>query len=664
MMPMGMIRVLDDQLINKIAAGEVVERPASVVKELVENAIDAGATMVTVELTEGGRKRILISDNGSGMDRDDARLSLQRHATSKICKDEDLFNLTSMGFRGEALASIAAVSRLTMMTCRQGASDGVKLVVTGGQEPEIYPWTSAGGTSIIVDDLFYNVPVRLKFLKSAATEYAAVLELMQGLALAWPNIDLTLVHNGREVMRAPRIQEDLAGRSELGHPHNRALELRYGQVFKDQIDFLPLEAACNYGSVKGIISPPGVEKATSQHILMFINGRLVKDKGLRFALLRGYHSHLLSRKFPVAVLDFRLDPSLVDVNVHPSKTEVRLQFASDIQGMLAMAVRESIRRSTATMDSGIAGLSRTQDHVDDVDETRVDVVRSGDATPSSVFSTDSFPSRRGAIGPVRSAFQGEMRSTPQRSGAETLPFQSYHPSKSQSLYARADNSHFRGDDGLFPQQLVSESFAKPIPWSELKWLGTLGQCYLLFACPASGGNKEQLLAVDQHAFHERILYERLIRNQDLLKQRQNLLVPEFIALNTQQVEILKRHQAWLLEHGFKFAILNDESIELQGLPVILKRAQGEDLLQDLIRHLEVLGEHAAPLDLAATLAHEIVSTIACHSAVRAGETMQDDELRQLIAQAQTVDFFHNCPHGRRVLKWWTVDQMGQWFDRT
>ena len=638
---MGLIQLLDDNLINKIAAGEVVERPASVVKELVENCLDAGATRVTVELIEGGRKRILISDNGSGMDKGDALLAIKRHATSKIRRDEDLFNLHTMGFRGEALASIAAVSRFTLMTCEQGSSDGVRLVSEGGAEPDVSPWQSNGGTTIIVDDLFFNVPVRGKFLKSASTEYGNVVELMQSLALSWPHVDFTLVHNGREQLRAPAVQAAPGTPAETGLRNEAELRSRFAQIFKSEVKTPMIFTASDgpYAQLTALLSAPGVEKATGRDIYIFVNGRLVRDKSIRFAILRGYHSHLLKGKFPIAILFLKMDPGLVDVNVHPSKTEVRLQFASELQGMVAMAIRDAIRKAEWSGAEGVSSPTyASSSDFGDEGETAPVTSSTGKSTGSSWFS-----GRGAAPVAARSGFSGGYQTDSSRSSSDSSSF-GWDVSVGQTKHvAPIDNT-------------VKES----IPWQELRYMGAIADCYLLFN---HGERKSgsRLLAVDQHAFHERILYERLCNNADMLRSSQKLLVPESLTFTANEVSALVACKTTMEQNGFTFEVVGDTTIELKSVPTLLAKADPEAMMAAFIRSHE--SESVVPLENNAGLGHDLLATMACHAAVRAGEALGENELKALLAEARDVDFFHNCPHGRRVFRWWDESQIARWFDR-
>ena len=630
---MDRIQLLDDNLINKIAAGEVVERPASVVKELVENALDAGATKITIDIQEGGRKRILVSDNGCGMSSSDATKSLLRHATSKIRTQEDLFNLNTMGFRGEALASISAVCRFTLMTCEQGKAEGVKLQVAGDGNLSSSPWQSSGGTTIICDDLFFNVPVRQKFLKAAASEYGAILELAQAVALANLSVDFTVVHNGKEVLRAPSVSDKSVEGSE------KALRMRFSQVMRGDagLAMIHAKAESQWGSLTALVSAPGVERTSAKDMFLFVNGRWVKDKSLRFAVLRGYHSHLLRGRYPVVALFLNIDSGLVDVNVHPAKTEVRIQYASEIHSMIASAVRDAIRKgewaaapthplfassqASLSLDSNKDSDRRietsSERHLSDRNGSRPPVWR--DVTPNFARSSVTMPVIDGL---------GETDSK--------APWSSTFSAPEVSNAAKAMQS---------------------IPWEELNFLGSIADCYLLFAHGdrASGA---RLLAVDQHAFHERVIYERLIRDENLLKASQPLLVPECVQLTPKAIETLKEVRGKLQQNGFSYDILNDTTIEVRALPVLLVKGDVTHLMEEIAEQ-----SSRRPHENNAELMHEMLSTFACHAAVKAGERIGHEELKVLIREASEVDFYHNCPHGRRVFRWWDEAQIARWFDR-
>lgn len=639
---MGRIHVLDDSVINKIAAGEVVERPASVVKELVENALDAGAHRIDVALELGGTRSLVVTDDGGGMAAEDARLAVVRHATSKIRYADDLFNISSMGFRGEALASIAAVSRFTLSTRLKDSDAGTRLIVNGGEAQAAQAWSGATGTSIAVENLFFNLPVRAKFLKAPATEYGHCLELLQAFALAHPKVAFSLTHNGKEQFRVPAV--DLEGEAAL---RSRAAAV-LGKETADALQYV--ESHSRYGDVTGLVSPPGFEKVTSKHIVTFVNGRWVKDKTVRYGILRGYHSHLLKGRFPVAIIQLAMDPSLVDVNVHPAKTELRFQYPTEVQNLLALAIRDRLRDADWAQAPSLAASASPSALSGSMPAARVTTVshtgsslRGASARPVHDEGDDGFghgASARAPAGASRivrgapSGLFGHAVARPQP--ATVMPF--------------VGPGAF---DDLGSMDAIEDGRPTRIAWTEMDYLGSFDRCYLFFDAG------ERLLVVDQHAFHERILFERLSRDESLLGKSQPLLVPEAVELSPTEVQELRARKHLLLKRGFDFELEGDTTVAVTAVPAILAGRNIADVIADLAKEI-VLDEGTLAN---ADLSRHLLATAACHAAVRAGEELGDGELKQLLAEAHTVDFFHNCPHGRRVLKWWTRGDVARWFDR-
>ena len=574
---MGKIQLLADDVINKIAAGEVVERPASVVKELVENALDAGARSIQVEIEDGGRKAIAISDDGHGMDEGDALLALQRHATSKIKSVDDLYVTSTMGFRGEALASIASVSRLTLTTRERNAGSATRIEMNGPGGPVVQREVSAApGTTLACRDLFYNVPARQKFLKSTASELGAITDFFDAAILCWPHIRLRLVHNNREVVASAAVTTG-AGEGSVCGIGEASLRARAAAVFGEDVasKLIYINEADSHAAVEGLISPPGLEKANGKSMFTFVNQRWVKDKTLRYAVQRGYHSHLMRGKYPVVALHVVVDPSLVDVNVHPAKTEVRFQYGSEVQGVIFKAIMKGLRRADWAMPD-----------------------KAGEE------EKEKEKEKRGFFAPLRMT-----ESTPVR---------------------------------------MAESAS--IPWDTMSYLGSVGRCYLMFT------DGERLLAVDQHAWHERIIFERLNRDQSLLHQSQTLMIPESVDLTADQRDRLRAGSEILAANGFNLDFIDDTTVEVKGIPTILAHRDPQEMLG-------AIADSGFAGNPTADLAQNLLATYACHSAVRAGEDLGPDELRRLMREASEVDFQHNCPHGRRVFRWWETSQIAGWFDR-
>lgn len=633
---MGRIQLLNDDVVNQIAAGEVVERPASVVKELVENALDAGARSILVEIEDGGRKAIAISDDGCGMDEQDALLAVRRHATSKIRSIDDLYAASSMGFRGEALASIASVSRMTLTTRDRESGVATRIEMDGGGEPTVQRGIAADqGTTLACRDLFFNVPARQKFLKSTASELGAISEFFDAAILCWPEVRLRLVHNGREVVASSAVvtsgtknpqaaAEPVCG---IGEP---ALRARAAAVFGEEVaaQLIYVNEGGTHAAVEGLVSPPGLEKGNAKSMHTFVNRRWVKDKVIRYAIQRGYHSHLLKGRYPIVALHIAIDPALIDVNVHPAKTEVRFQYSQEVQSTIVRSIMAALRRAEW-------------------------------AVPSSSFTSprEASPVQPAVIAPAEPMSAVTARkNSPSFGSRPTFARASYEPPRKNSFsFNQAipfNDGHESNDEASDrPENMpINAAMAARIPWSELTYIGAISKCYLLFA------GDDRLLAVDQHAWHERIIFERLNRDRSLMSQSQALMIPELVELPAEHIELLRRGHQLLAANGFEVEFVSDTSVEVRAVPVVLAHRDPAGMLAALVE--TGFDERATEV-----LAQDLLATVACHSAVRAGEELGPDELARLMREAAEVDFQHNCPHGRRVFRWWDSAQIARWFDR-
>ena len=624
---MNKIQILKDEIINKIAAGEVVERPASLVKELIENSIDAGASQVTISLEEGGKKSLSIFDNGHGIRKDQLPLSVLRHATSKIEEISDLFSVGTMGFRGEALASISAVSRFTLISKAKDSEQAYKLSFTDGSSvPKIDEWSHPQGTTIVVKDLFYNVPVRLKFLRSAQTEFSHVLEAIQTLALANPHISFLVNHNGKEKFSTGGVSQAAERRTEKGFWGEETLRKKIASLYDLSIceKLIYLQNSSEYGNFEALISPPGFEKASSKSMYSFVNGRWVKDKVIRYGILRGYHSHLLKGRYPLVLCYLSTSPELVDVNVHPAKTELRFQYTEEVQGLIARSIRERLRKEDWARETPV------------VSTVKDEVTRPVFSSPSPSYSQPprSFTSK-----------SFSQVSAPKRD----LVFSSPRYTKPTSSYTAPI------EPTVEPMDTPSVSEEPTAPqglWLDLEnavYRGSVFKCYLIFEL------EDRALFIDQHALHERILYEKLCNDRTLLQMTQPLMIPEVLSFEPTLVARLLDKQETLSKSGFTYEKISEEEIEVSVIPSLLVQ---KDLRKVF---LELASEHA--LKEPEEFHHLLLATIACHSAVRAGEELTVDKINQLKEECKGVDFSANCPHGRRVFKWLNKNEIEKWFDR-
>ncbi len=603
------IRILPEQLCNKIAAGEVVERPASVVKELLENALDAGAGAVSVEVEGGGKRLIRISDDGSGMTPDDVLLCVERHATSKIATDDDLFRLQTFGFRGEALPSIAAVSRLTIRSRAVAAEFGWEVYLEGGTVRHSAAVGLPAGTMVEVRNLFFNTPARRKFLRTDETELGHIGDIVTRLALANPEVRFRLTHNGR-VLLDVFGQESLTERvgSLLGRPL--------------LLDLLPLRRESGEGlAIHGLIAQPGQNRASSGAIYTYINGRYIRDRVVQHAVLEGYRNLLMKGRYPVVVLFLDLDPSLVDVNVHPTKHEVRFRDQRTVHDFIAASLRETLR--PAPWLENPAGPTPTL-------QTRPD--GGSDPKPESVAGSppDLRDQVREAAIPYSPAFSSRAA---QPAGVEGLA----PPAASGTREAEPIPSEEAGRTGGF--------------FSRLTVIGQVRRSFLL--CEDEDG----LVIVDQHAAHERIGFERL-RNQffSVGIEKQLLLFPEVLDLDFREAASMAEHLGDLARLGFEIEPFGGNSFVVKAVPQLLASANVAGLVRDVGGELAGIGSSG----LLENALEAILIRMACHGMVRANQQLGPMEIRALLQELDTVDFRGHCPHGRPVFRrlgWNEIEHM-------
>lgn len=580
------IRILPEQLANQIAAGEVVERPASVVKELLENAIDAGSSELLVEVEHGGKKLIRVTDNGCGMGKEDLFLALERHATSKISSSADLFALQTLGFRGEALPSIASVARLRLTSRPAGAEHGWQLYAEGGTVRHAEALGVPAGTVVEVRDLFFNTPGRRKFLRSDETEFGHLADVVTRLALARPDIQVRLVHNGRthlEAYRHQRLEERAAAL--LGRSLSTALR--------------PLETETGDGLfLGGLLGTPEVSRSTSGHLYTYVNGRFIRDRVVQHAILEGYRTLLEKGRFPVAILFLDLPPELVDVNVHPTKHEVRFRERQQVHAFIAGAVRSALLEPTR-VGGGSAAVGAAP----------------GLPLPPAIQA-------RGGVQEALAAYA--VRET-------GLPPAAVHwqpAGKGTAL-------------GWAPPVGTQPAADAPLVASPWRVIGQYLNSYLL--CQ----DGDDLLLIDQHAAHERIGFEALRRQLgEGGIETQQLLLPAVIECDHRLHAVIGEHLADFARLGFLLEPFGGRDFTLLGLPQLLAGADPQRLVLDLAEELAQLGR-LATLD---SILDRVLMRLACHGMVRAGQALTRAEIETLLAGLAAVDFAAHCPHGRPVLK--------------
>jgi DNA mismatch repair protein MutL len=589
------IRLLPQTLINQIAAGEVVERPASVVKELVENAIDAGARKIDVTLRDGGRSLILVEDNGGGMSAEDLLLAVERHATSKI-PDEDLFNIRTLGFRGEALPSIGSVSRLTLISRQEREETAWKLLVEGGVKHEPEPTPGTRGTRVEVRDLFYATPARLKFLKTATTENSHVLEILQRLAMVHPEIAFSLKDDKRDLLLLPSVEggENLC---------QRITDI-IGREFSENV--IPVEAERERVKLAGYAGIPTFNRGNAQHQYLFVNQRPVKDKILSAALRVAYQDFLARDRYPQVALFLTLPPEEVDMNVHPAKTEVRFRDVQLIRTFMISALKHALsqaghRASTTVAQSALSMLK-----------------------PSIPLPSHSFPFMKPAF---HSSSSPRYVSTSSRS--------SYTP-----MMAINDSS-----ESIPRQEIPDTAFSRTSTSQEETFSSfPLGKAqaqvhdtYII--AEAENG----IVIVDQHAAHERLVYENLKKEaMGAGVKSQGLLIPEIITLPENDVVLLLDHQKEFLSFGLELEAFSSTAVLVRATPALLGNPDIRSLILDLLDEIRESGEN---INLKGRL-EEICSSMACHGSIRAGRKLTLEEMNALLRQMEGTPYSGQCNHGR------------------
>ncbi|HKX06513.1 MAG TPA: DNA mismatch repair endonuclease MutL [Methylomirabilota bacterium] len=576
------IRRLPDHLINKIAAGEVVERPASVIKELVENALDALSTQVTVDLRDAGRALIRVSDDGIGMSSDEVDLALLRHATSKLATDGDLEAITTLGFRGEALPAICAVTRFSLLSCPRGAETGTLVRGEGGTVSEKMLVPAPAGTTVEAQDLFFNTPARLKFLKSAPAEVAAALRLLEAIALAHLEVHLRVTHNGRPA---------------LGVPRTRTLRDRVGALWGFERAGRLLDVRRKDGplAVSGLIAPPQLSRGNRDEIVLIVNGRPVRDGQLTQTLIEAYRPLLARDQFPVAVLHLELPPQEVDVNVHPTKAWVRFRAPRQVQEVLYRAAQDALR----------------QYHV---------------VQPQRGLRTEGGGSAVGAAG-------GGV-------AAGSFSIESGGPEMAPALPQSADSPSGADDRAPAGQALLFHE--SPAAFGAPAFGAVIGQLQDTFIVSASD---EEVFFIDQHVAHERVLFERLLRELDAGPlASQELLFPQPVELGSGQAGLVAEWAPTLEGLGFGLEGWSGATVVLRAVPALLRGQEPRRLIESLVEDVN-RPRKGEPVPLL----HRALSFVACHAAIKAHAPLQREEMARLIADLAITQTPYFCPHGRPIV---------------
>jgi DNA mismatch repair protein MutL len=683
----GRIRVLPDQVANKIAAGEVVERPASVVKELLENSLDAGATEIRIEIEGGGRRLMRVSDNGCGMLRDDALLAFERHATSKLRDVQDLLSIATLGFRGEALPSIASVSRLSLETRAQEETTGTRIEIEGGKMLRCEETAFTSGASIAVRDLFFNVPARKKFLRSEQTELAHIASLVTHYSLAHPDKSFYLASGKNELLNvtpveslADRVYQVFGGRTleelvDLGIQERELfLEAPAAKPAQAIAQFRaePEDPASKLFSLTGFLSRPQVQKSNRNSIFTFVNGRLVRDKLLLHAISSAYYNLMPPSAFPFALLFLDCDPHEVDVNVHPSKTEVRFRHQSFIHDFVRDTLRgrlmetrpapafspspasraeppaaERVQRAAALPYSEFSQMMENEAHAEPA--AMMSAAGPDSALPEFVLPPARPPSP--ALDPRSPgiAQPGSQAVPSPRPYAASAAAAAVIPAETHRVKLRAPDTH-----GAFPAGLVSETAASLSGLSDLRPLGQLHESFIIAA------GRDGLWIIDQHVAHERVLFEKVLRERAAGKiEVQRLLLPLVIELtHGQQIEYA-RIAGELEATGFETEPFGNRTLAIKAAPAAIASSDLEKVLLEILETAEGELRGLGMEDIR----RGIAASISCRAAIKINTRLEPDKMDWLLRALAATEYPMSCPHGRPIALRYSMREILKAFQR-
>ena len=651
---MNRIHLLPEHVANQIAAGVVVERPASVVKELVENSLDAEARRLTVEIQSGGRSLIRITDDGFGMSRDDALLCLERHATSKIQRAEDLHGISTMGFRGEALPSIASVSRFSLTT-RERESDspeGTQVIINGGKIVEVKAAGAATGTSIEVRSLFFNLPARRKFLRAEETEAAHIQHYLTLAALAHPEVAFTFVKDGRTLWQLPAIKNDAAPVAAL-RERMRQLSGTLPQLIElEASDQLPerftndateqLETSNAKLSVRlwGLIGAPGVARSTREEQHLFVNRRPVENRGLNHALLEGYHTALMKGRFPVCCLFLEIDPAAVDVNVHPAKREVKFRDERAVRGFVTRAIRDALLafHNPQTESAVTPHAPRPTLPIEWLPPRPIT------PDPAREPALPGFPAP--AVEPIKPQPTPLPLSFRRDTAVETSASIQSPVQPPRALVPNPQSPILNPQSSISPTPLLS------VP---LRLVGVIGRLYVVLE------SDRGLVLLDQHAAHERILFEQMLtrlERNEITAQR--LLLPETIELAPRDAAFVRGVLPVLTRLGVGLSEFGERTFLLDALPPMVKAPDARGFVTTLIDELKAAGEGVNAL----RLGEDVIAKTVCRHAVKANDPLTGPELENLVRDLRHCAMPYTCPHGRPTLIEMNFRELEKKFGRT
>lgn len=658
------VQLLDQNTSNQIAAGEVVEKPASVVKELVENSLDAGADTIEVSIFAGGTEFIRVRDNGSGMDEANARMAILRHATSKIVKADDLLTLHTLGFRGEALPSIASVSHFTLLTREAGAEFATRITLDGGEDMDVESMGGDVGTTITVKDLFYNVPARRKFLRTVNTEGRYISDILSKIALSRPDVHLVLTRDDKEVINTP-------GSGDLVD----TIASLYGKEVTREL--LTVDYAQDGITLKGFISRPTLLKGTRQWQTLFVNGRCINNRMVSKAIDHAYQSQIPKAGFPFAVLNIGIDTHLIDINVHPQKSEIKFGDESAVYRAVYHGLCQALTQPMAGKSEGDGTVALAQPGFRKREPA---AAGSGQNRGPAPEEKPLFQGGDRGYQPRTSAFGRSYASSPSGSYGQPVwkvPDAISEETTEKFFAAQRREDPVPGaegagegagipleeDGGPAPDgtaapasdEALTEEARDGALSSGVDLIWPLGQVDRVFIIAQS---ETALYLIDQHAAHERIMYDKFIRQQQEIPSQQ-LLIPLFLNVTRPDVDLIEEYREEFLQLGVDVEPAGETSLRVSALPADVESSQAEGFIEDI---LKLLSENKKIK--ASDLRESVLHYAACHSAIRAGEVLNIRQMRQLILELLNTEHPFTCPHGRPCMIHLTSDELYHMFKRT
>ncbi len=600
---MSIIKILSENLVNQIAAGEVIERPASVVKELVENSLDAGATKITVEIKDGGKSLIKISDNGCGMNREDLQMALQRHATSKINEEKDLWNIKTMGFRGEALASISSVSQLSIRSKSKEDIAGSEINCDGGEIINMKDYAMDDGTEVQVKSLFFNTPAREKYLKKESTELSHITSLLNTVALANPAVAFKLIHNEKVIADYKKCSDLISRINEV-----------FGKATAEAM--IPVFYGGSEFKMDGFIGKPAISRSSSQHQYFFVNGRYIQHFVLANSIKQAYHSMLMENKKPVFIINIRIDPALIDVNVHPRKLEIRFEDQQTIIKRIYSSVKSALEKSSL-MPKGFSESRR--------------------------YMADSFPEKEESA----PSFDVPTSAAP---SFGTRNFSGQDSDNRAPSFSRPSGSTQEAME--FTKNFMAERESAPI--DSMKSVTQIANSYIV------AENEEGLVLIDQHAAHERVRYEQLMdqfKNEQ--KSSQPLIFPLQMEFAHSEYQLIEENIEVFKNLGFEIEPFGGKTFIVQSVPTFLAKENIDEVINGVLD--DIINEKTP--NKFQGRKDEIINYMACRSAIKFGKKLTQPEMQELISQLDKLKRPYTCPHGRPTMVSLTLSELEKMFGR-